>query len=107
MLAPSRLGHKWLAKNLLGGLQPVSENRAKADGWTIRVFVLRVLPPREEHPEDPVFTLGGNVGEAAEIGGSTPVAARLHRIAYVIDTRPLRAPRPLICVRYGSRGDRS
>jgi hypothetical protein len=80
---------------------------AKADGWTIRVFVLRVLPPREEHPEDPVFTLGGNVGEAAEIGGSTPVAARLHRIAYVIDTRPLRAPRPLICVRYGSRGDRS
>jgi hypothetical protein len=51
------------------------------------VFVLKVLPPQGEHPQDPVFMLGCNIGEAAEIGGVTPVAARLHRIEYVMDPR--------------------
>jgi pimeloyl-ACP methyl ester carboxylesterase len=76
------------------GYLTVLEDRATGDGRTIRIFVLKVLPPQEEHPEDPVFTLGGNIGEAAEFGGSTPVAARLHRIAYVIDPRGTGHSRP-------------
>lgn len=76
------------------GYLTVPENRAKSTGRTIQVFVLKVLPPEEDHPDDPVFTLGGNIGEAAEIGGSTPVAARLHRIAYIIDPRGTGHSRP-------------
>jgi hypothetical protein len=70
------------------------------------VFVLKVLPPEEEHPEDPVFVLGGNIGEAAEIGGITPVAARLHRIAYVIDPRGTGHSRPrLACAEVDALDD--
>jgi pimeloyl-ACP methyl ester carboxylesterase len=76
------------------GYLTVLENRAKSNGRTIRLFVLKVLPPEQDHPDDPVFTLGGNIGEAAEIGGSTPVAARLHRIAYLIDPRGTGHSRP-------------
>jgi len=83
---PSDVEIQVLPKHSCGYLT-VLEDRAKPEGRTIRVFVLTVLPPQEEHPEDPVFTIGGNIGEAAEIGGSTPVAARLHRVAYVMDPR--------------------
>lgn len=76
------------------GYLTVLEDRDKSDGRTIRVFVLKVMPPEKEHPGDPVFVLGGNIGEAAEIGGLTPIAARLHRTAYIIDQRGTGHSRP-------------
>lgn len=76
------------------GYLTVLEDRADGDGRTIQVFVLKVLPPQADHPEDPALVLGGNIGEAAEIGGSTQVAARLNRIAYVIDPRGTGHSRP-------------
>jgi pimeloyl-ACP methyl ester carboxylesterase len=69
------------------GYLTVLEDRADENGRTIRLFVLKVLPPEEEHPEDPVFMFGGNIGEAAEIGGVTPLAARVHRVEYVMELR--------------------
>ena len=50
------------------GYLTVLEDRVDGDGRTIQVFVVKVLPPQDEHPEDPVLVLGGNIGEAAEIG---------------------------------------
>jgi pimeloyl-ACP methyl ester carboxylesterase len=76
------------------GYLTVLEDRGDGDGPNIQVFVLKVLPPQADHPEDPALVLGGNIGEAAEIGGSTQVAARLNRIAYVIDPRGTGHSRP-------------
>jgi pimeloyl-ACP methyl ester carboxylesterase len=90
---PSDVEIQVLPKHSCGYLT-VLEDRAKPEGRTIRVFVLKVLPPQEKHPEDPVFVFGGNIGEATEIGGGTPVAARIHRVAYLIDTRGTGHSRP-------------
>jgi pimeloyl-ACP methyl ester carboxylesterase len=76
------------------GYLTVPEHRAQSDGRTIRLFVLKVLPPQQDHPKDPAFMFGGNIGEANEIGGLTPLAARLHRVAYVMDLRGTGHSRP-------------
>jgi pimeloyl-ACP methyl ester carboxylesterase len=76
------------------GYLTVLEDRAQGDGRTIQLFVLKLLPPQAEHPEDPVFMFGGNIGEANEIGALTPIAARVHRVGYVMDLRGTGRSRP-------------
>ena len=65
----------------------VPEDRSKHAGAEIRVFVVKIVPPDPSPASDPVLVLGGDLGEAAGFGGISPLSARVHRVAYVMEPR--------------------
>ena len=64
----------------------VQEDRSKADGPTIHLFVMRVDPPGGATANDPVILLG-HLAAQDGYGGMTAAGQRTHRRLYLIDPR--------------------
>ena len=69
------------------GYLTVLQNRSKPSGLRVKVFVVKIVPPGARLPADPVLSFGNDVGFGEQIGGTAPLAARVGRIAYLMDPR--------------------
>ena len=75
------------------GYLTVLEDRAKPDGRTIQLFVIRVEPPGGTTTVDPVIAIG-NLARQDEYGGLASVGQKTHRIAYLLDLRGVGHSKP-------------
>jgi pimeloyl-ACP methyl ester carboxylesterase len=75
------------------GYLTVLEDRAKPDGRTIQLFVIRVEPPGGTTTSDPVIAIG-NLGRQNDYGGLAAIGQRTHRIAYLVDLRGIGHSKP-------------
>jgi pimeloyl-ACP methyl ester carboxylesterase len=75
------------------GYLTVLEDRAKPDGRTIQLFVVRVDPPGGTTTPDPVILIA-DFAVPDDYGGMVGVGQRTHRIAYLIDTRGIGHSKP-------------
>ena len=64
----------------------VPEDRRHAAGRSVDLFVVRFVPPGLASP-DPMLVLGNEVGDTLGYGSLSAVAERVHRVAYLLDTR--------------------
>lgn len=86
------------------GYLTVLEDRVKADGRTIQLFVIRVEPPGGTTTPDPVILIGG-LAATDDYGGVAPAAQRTHRVAYLMDARGVGHSKPsLDCPEIGAGG---
>jgi pimeloyl-ACP methyl ester carboxylesterase len=69
------------------GYLTVLQDRSKPSGLRVEVFVVKIVPPGARLPADPVLSFGNDVGFGEQIGGTAPLAARVGRIAYLMDPR--------------------
>ena len=65
----------------------VPEDRSHPAGATVRVFVVRVMPPSAEPATDPLVYLGGDLGEVIGYEGIAPAVARVNRELIVVEQR--------------------
>ena len=80
------------------GFLTVPEDRSKPAGRTIEVFAVVVEPPGQDAPPDPLFSLGGELGEVLDYGGIVGVAERVHRRLVLMEPRgTLRSEPSLVC----------
>lgn len=75
------------------GYLTVLEDRAKPDGRTIQLLVIRVEPPGGTTTVDPVIVFG-NLAKQDDYGGLAAIGQRTHRIAYLMDTRGIGHSKP-------------
>jgi pimeloyl-ACP methyl ester carboxylesterase len=69
------------------GYLTVLQDRSKPAGLRVKVFVVKIVPPGARLPADPVLSFGNDVGFGEQVGGTAPLAARVGRIAYLMDPR--------------------
>jgi pimeloyl-ACP methyl ester carboxylesterase len=69
------------------GYVTVREDRGKAPGQTIRLFVIHVEPPDADPAVDPFLTLGADLGWQPYYDGIAPIAQRVHREVFILDAR--------------------
>jgi pimeloyl-ACP methyl ester carboxylesterase len=66
----------------------VPEDRSYPAGATVRVFVVRVMPPSAEPAADPLVLLGGaDLGEVISYDDVAPAVARVNRELIVVEPR--------------------
>ena len=75
------------------GYLTVLEDRARPDGRTIQLFVIRIEPPGGTTTPDAIMLIGG-FAHPDDYGGMAPVAQRTHRIAYLMDLRGVGHSKP-------------
>jgi pimeloyl-ACP methyl ester carboxylesterase len=75
------------------GFLAVLEDRSKATGRTIQLFVARFDPPGGTTTVDPVITLGA-LGIQDDYGGMSAAGQRTHRVGYLIDPRGIGHSKP-------------
>jgi pimeloyl-ACP methyl ester carboxylesterase len=75
------------------GFLTVLEDRSKADGRTIQVFVARFDPPGGTTTVDPVISLGA-LAIQDDYGGMSPAGQRTHRVGYLLDPRGIGHSKP-------------
>jgi len=76
----------FLVQHACGRLS-VLEDRSKPAGRTISVFVVRIDPPAGQGSADPMLTIGGDIGDPVGFGGLAPLPGRVHRTAYLMESR--------------------
>lgn len=69
------------------GYLTVLQDQSKPAGLRVRVFVVKIVPPDARLSAEPVLSFGGDLGFGEQIGGTAPLAARVGRIAYLMDPR--------------------
>jgi pimeloyl-ACP methyl ester carboxylesterase len=72
----------------------VPEDRSDPDGATVRVFVVRVMPPSKDPAPDPLALLGGDLGEVLGYEGVAPAVARVNRELIIVEPRGSGRSRP-------------
>ena len=75
------------------GYLTVLEDRAKPDGRTIQIFVIRLEPPGGTTTPDPVISLGALATQDG-YGSMASAGQRTHRVSYLIDPRGVGHSRP-------------
>jgi pimeloyl-ACP methyl ester carboxylesterase len=69
------------------GRLSVLEERSEPAGRTISLFVVRMDPPGGPVSADPIVTIGNDIGDPVGFGGLAPLPGRVHRTAYVMESR--------------------
>jgi pimeloyl-ACP methyl ester carboxylesterase len=72
----------------------VPEDRSDPDAATVRVFVVRVLPPSGNPAPDPLVLLGGDLGEVLGYEGVAPAVTRVNRELIIVEARGSGRSRP-------------
>ena len=78
------------------GYLTVLEDRADAQGATIRLFVTKIEPPEGPVEPDPMFTIGYDLAAIPSYASIGPLSQRMSRVTYLMDQRGVGHSKPLL-----------